>query len=50
MFILMPPGITISPGFWSGLQAPSHFASIVVVVSRGTPAGPPSLCEVVLTV
>ena len=31
MFIFMPPGITMSPGFWSGLQAPSHFASIVVV-------------------
>ncbi len=31
MFILMPPGIMMSPGFWSGLQAPSHFASIVVV-------------------
>ena len=30
MFIFMPPGITMSPGFWSGLQAPSHFASIVV--------------------
>ena len=39
MFIFMPPGITMSPGFWSALQAPSHFASIVVVVSRGTPAG-----------
>ena len=32
---LKPPGITISPGFWSGLQAPSHFASIVVTVSIG---------------
>ena len=29
MFIFMPPGITMSPGFWSALQAPSHFASIV---------------------
>jgi hypothetical protein len=35
MFIFMPPGIMMSPGFWSALQAPSHFASIVVVVSRG---------------
>ena len=39
MFIFMPPGIMMSPGFWSALQAPSHFASIVVVVSRGAPAG-----------
>jgi len=30
-FIFMPPGNTMSPGFWSGLQAPSHFASTVVV-------------------
>src|SRR6267378_1174996 len=44
-FILMPPGITMSPGFWSGLQAPNHFASIVIVESRGTLAGPPSLCD-----
>ncbi len=49
-FILRPPGITMSPGFWSGLQAPNHFASTVVVESAGTPAGPPSLCEVDLTV
>ena len=30
----MPPGMMMSPGFWSPLQAPSHFASMVVVVSR----------------
>ena len=42
MFIFMPPGIMMSPGFWSALQAPSHFASIVVVESRGAPAGPRS--------
>src|SRR5204863_5091466 len=50
MFIFMPPGITMSPGFWSGLQAPSHFASMVVVESRGAPLGPRSLCEVDFTV
>jgi hypothetical protein len=41
MFIFMPAGIRMSPGFWSALQAPSHFASIVDVVSR-TPAAPRS--------
>jgi hypothetical protein len=41
MFIFMPPGIMMSPGFWSGLQAPSHLASIVVVLSRGAPPVPP---------
>ena len=46
MFIFMPPGITMSPGFWSALQAPSHFASIVVV----PPAGPRSLRTVDFTV
>jgi hypothetical protein len=49
-FILTPLGNTMSPGFWSGLQAPSHFASTVEVESRGTLAGPPSLCDVDLTV
>jgi len=32
------------------LQAPSHFASIVVVESRGTPVGPRSECAVDFTV
>src|SRR3954454_5500292 len=50
MFIFMPLGITMSPGFWSGLQAPSHFASMVVAESRGAPLGPRSLCEVDFTV
>jgi hypothetical protein len=30
IFIFMPPGMMMSPGFWSGLQAPSHLASMVV--------------------
>ena len=50
MFSLKPPGITTSPGFWSGLQAPSHFASMVVTWSPGAAFGPRSLCEVDLTV
>jgi very-short-patch-repair endonuclease len=45
---LKPPGITMSPGFWPGLQSPSHFASILVVESRKF-AGPLSLCETVVT-
>jgi hypothetical protein len=49
MFILKPPGITMSPAVWSGLQAPSHLASSVVLVSRGAPAGGFSLCYVTLT-
>src|SRR5262249_23920074 len=48
-FIVRPPGITMSPGFWSGLQGPIHFASILLVVSRAPP-GPPSLCDTVVTV
>jgi hypothetical protein len=32
--IFWPPGITTSPGFWSGLQAPSHFASMRFVIVR----------------
>ncbi|MGY3692646.1 hypothetical protein ACVIGA_002726 [Bradyrhizobium sp. USDA 3240] len=48
-FIFMPPGMMMSPGFWSLLQAPSHFASMVIVVSR-EPAAPPSACELLLTV
>src|ERR1700758_295747 len=48
-FILKPPGITISPGFWSGLQAPSHLDSILVLTSRKA-AGPPSLWELLVTV
>ena len=31
-FIFMPPGIMMSPAFCSALQAPSHLASIVVVL------------------
>ena len=50
MFIFMPPGIMMSPGFWSTLQAPNHFASIVETVSRGAPAAPRSACEVYFTV
>ena len=30
----------MSPALWSALQAPSHFASMVEVVSRGAPLGP----------
>ena len=30
-------------------QAPSHLACSVISVSRGAPAGAPSLCEVTLT-
>ena len=47
---LKPPGITMSPGFWSGLQSPTHLASIVVVVSSGLPVGPLSLCDLLVTV
>ena len=50
MFIFMPPGIMMSPGFWSGLQAPTHFASMIVVESAGMPAGPPFVFDVDLTV
>src|SRR6185312_9968556 len=50
-FILKPPGITISPGFWSGLQAPSHLACSCIVVSRpAAPAAPPCACDEVFTV
>ncbi|MGY3499051.1 hypothetical protein ACVW1B_008470 [Bradyrhizobium sp. USDA 4502] len=48
-FIFMPPGMMMSPAFWSLLQAPSHFASMVIVVSR-EPAAPPSAWEVLFTV
>ena len=40
IFIFMPPGIRMSPDFWSALQAPNHFASMVEVLSRA-PLGPP---------
>ena len=41
MFIFMPPGIMMSPAFWSALQAPSHLASIVVVlIARGAGRAP----------
>lgn len=49
MFIFMPPGMMMSPGFWSLLQAPSHFASMIMVASWA-PEVPPSECEVLLTV
>ena len=39
MFIFMPPGMTMSPGFWSALQAPIHFASIVVAARNAGCAG-----------
>ncbi len=50
MFIFMPPGMMMSPAFWSALQAPNHFASIVVLESRGPPVGPRPECAVDLTV
>ena len=33
MFIVLPPGIVMSPGRWPGKHAPSHFASITVFPS-----------------
>ncbi len=41
--IFMPPGMIMSPGVWSALHGPAHFAAIVMLVSAGMPAGPPVL-------
>jgi hypothetical protein len=49
-FIFMPPGMVMSPGFWSALQGPTHFAFIVMLVSAGMPGGPPELWLVTFTV
>ncbi len=50
MFILMPPGITMSPGFWPSLQGPSHLASSAMLAFLGTPGSGFSFCDVTLTV
>ena len=54
IFTFMPPAMIMSPGFWSALQAPSHLASMVMLLvpSAGIPgtAEPPSRVDETFTV
>jgi len=45
--IFMPLLMTMSPGFWSAAQAPSHLASIVITI---LPPGISSLSDVTVIV
>src|SRR5258707_13724181 len=45
--ILTPLPKTMSPGFWSAAQGPSHLASIVIII---LPPGISSLCDVTVIV
>jgi hypothetical protein len=42
MLNFMPLPMIMSPGFWSTVQGPSHFATMVMVILS---FGVPSLCE-----